>query len=122
MKKKNKKGVISLYISFILFAIILITLTAVFAPMGVRFNTAMFEAGQQILIESNESIQNISNPVIKAQIGSMIDSAVDAGVTSIEVNSDIFQYSWVIFIVLGGIIVFLSARRLVEVGGAGGFV
>jgi len=119
--KRNKKGVVGLYISFILFAFVLLTLAAIFAPIGVRFNTEMYKAGENILLQANSSIQDINDTVVKNQIEGIIDSAVTASTTNIEVNADIFQYSWVIFLVLGGIIVFLSARRLVEVGG-GGFI
>ena len=119
MKKLNKKGNITLYIVFIIMAIVIILITAVFAPMGVLFNVEMYKAGEQILLQANESISDINDTVIRAEIEDMIISAKDSASFNIEVNADIFKYSWVFIVILIAITIFLFSRRMVEYGNVG---
>ena len=112
-----------MYVIFMISAIIIVTVAGVLAPMGVLFNTKMMEAGVNILSIANESIQDIDDAGVRAAIGNATEQALDAGVSNIEVQSDLFQYSWVIVLILGAIIFFLATRRSIEVsGGGGGFI
>lgn len=116
---KNKKGFLSVFFAFIVLAIIIITISAVIAPMGVLFTTEMYKAGEGILNQSNESLEGITNPEIKEAIGGSINSAKQATMDNIEVNSDIFQYGWVLVLGLIAIVLFLLSRSIVEYGGRG---
>lgn len=123
MKKpfNNKRGVVALYVVFIISAITIVLISAVFAPMGVLFNTKMYAAGLDIMETANASIANISDPTIKAEVQATIQSAYNAADNNIDVNAALFQYGWILIIGLVAVIVFLYARSLVEYG-AGGFV
>jgi len=117
----NKRGQAVLYIYFFIAAIIIVVIAAVLAPMGVLFNSEMYEAGEDIMLKSQDSIADIDNVAVREQINASIQAGLDAGVNNIEVNAAIFQYSWVIVILLTGLIVFMQSRKLIEVG-AGGFI
>lgn len=117
----KKKGQVSFYFSFIIVALIVIVISAVLAPMGVLFNTRMYEAGEDILLQANASLSGINDPTVRAAIGNVTTEALDATVTNITVNSDIFQYGWILVIALAGIVIFIFTRRTIEYGG-GGFV
>ena len=117
----NKKASIGMYITFVITAIIIIVITGLIAPMGVMFSTQMYEAGEQILIDNNATIANINNAQVRQSIYNMTDEALGATHTNIEVNSDLFQYAWVIVLVLAGLIVFIYTRQVTEFR-AGGFV
>lgn len=117
----NKKGQVSIYVAFIIAAVFIVIISAVFAPMGVKFNTEMYRAGEKILASTNESIAQIQNETIRTEVMSAIHTAQLASVDNIEINADIFQYGWVVIIILVGLIVFLYTRRLTELG-AGGLV
>lgn len=121
MKKQNKKAQAVLYVFFIITAIIIVTIAAVLAPMGVLFNTKMYAAGEAILEDAQPDIDNINDANIRAAVNSSVAAAKQAGSTSITVNSSIFQYSWILILLITGLVVFLQARRLIEVG-AGGFI
>lgn len=114
---KNKKGSVTLMIVFFIAAVIIITITAVLAPMGVLFNTAMFTAGEDILNQSQPYIDDIKDTDIRNTINDVVTSAKAAGSDNIEVNANLFQYSWVFIIILTGLIIFLLTRRAVEYGG-----
>lgn len=114
--RNNKKGVVTLMIVFFISAIVIVLISSVLAPLGVLFNTKMYEAGDMILAYAQEDLDSISDANISSQIDSTIQEARDAGITNIEVNSDIFQYGWVIVLVLAAIVVFLFSRQLVEYG------
>ena len=108
-----------MFFAFIVLALLIVTISGVLAPMGVLFNTEMYKAGEMILNQSNGSISDIQNTEIKQQIGDNIKSATDATMTNIEVNSDIFQYGWVLMLALIAIVLFLMSRQMVEVGRGG---
>jgi len=118
---KNKKGAVSMYLTFIILATIIIVITGVFAPMGVQFGTEMFLAGQDILDTANDSIMQINNDTIRSSILSSVSAANSAASTNIEVNANLFQYSWVFVIIITALVLFLVTRRAVEYG-YGGFI
>ena len=117
----DKRGVVGYYITFFIVAIIIVTIAAVLAPMGVLFNTKMYEAGENILLLANDSIAGINDATVRQAIYNVTDQAFSATRTNIEVNADIFQYGWVLIICLVGLVIFLFTRRTVEFTG-GGFV
>jgi len=118
----GKKGSISLYISMMLAAIVLVLIAAVLAPMGVLFNSEMFQAGEMILERANDSIQGISDADVKTSVLDTVDKAYDASQYNMEINANFFRYSWVFVLILVGIMGFLYARTLVEYQRPGGFV
>jgi hypothetical protein len=119
---RNKKGQIALYLSFIIAAIFIVLITAVFAPMGTLINTKFYEAGEDILLRANESVGQINNQTVRDAYSDMISSATSATTTNIEVTTDLFQYAWILVVALTAIVAFLFTRRMIEYGSDGGFV
>ena len=115
-----KKAQVTMYVVFIFVAIIIVTIAAILAPMGVLFNTEMFKAGEDILLMANQSMESIQNATVKAAIQGSTGSAIDAAQNNIDVNNNIFQYSWIVILGIGGLVAFLYSRRMVEYGG--GFI
>lgn len=113
----NKKANVTLFFAFTIAAIVIVVFAAILAPMGVLFNAEAYAAGEMILQNANESIQDISDPTVKASVEDSIQSAFDASQNNIDVNASIFQYGWILIIVLVALVVFLASRRLVEYGG-----
>jgi len=122
IQMKNKKAQLTLYVVWFLSAIIILVVAAFLAPMGVLFNSELYKAGEEIMLDANESIQGIQNDSMRTQITAVITEALDAQENNIEINSDLFQYSWVFVLILSGIVVFLFTRRTVEFSYGGGFV
>jgi hypothetical protein len=112
---KNRKGQLTIYFVFIVTAIILVTITAVVIPLGVRINTEFYKAGAQLIADSNTSISSDSD--VKTSIQNTFSSAISAEQDNIEVGTGIFQYSWIIVLILLALILFLYSRRMIEVGG-----
>lgn len=115
----NKKGSIAIYMAFIITAVIIVVITAVFAPMGVLFNTKMYAAGEDIMLRANQSIEEINDATVKAAVRSNINNAFAAQENNIAINANLFQYSWVFIIGLSALVVFLYTRRLAEIQGGG---
>lgn len=121
-REHYKKGQITIFLVFIILAVTLLIVTAVVAPMGITFTEKMYEAGQNIMTDNNESLANIDDAGVRDQIRDSLNVAMDAQQDNIDVYSDIYQYGWIIALVLIGFVMFLYTRRLVEYGGYGGFV
>jgi hypothetical protein len=111
----NKKGNITLYVVFIFLGIIIITIGALVGPIGVKFNTEMISAGERILNSTNYN--DIQDPAIRASVQDVVTSAQNSAVTNIQVSGGLFQYSWLILLIILLLIIFLYSRQLVEVGG-----
>jgi len=87
--------------------------------MGVLFNSVMYTEGEEILGMANESIQNIQDASVKAAVQDNLDNAFAAAQNNIDINADLFQYSWLLMIGLAGLVVFMFTRRLVETNQGG---
>ena len=118
---KHKKGQVTLFLTFIVLAIFIVVLGALLAPMGVLFNAKMYEAGEEIMLDANVSIQNIADTDVRDSITAVISTGLEQTENNIDVNTSIFQYSWVILLLVTGLVVFLQSRRMVEYG-QGGFI
>jgi len=104
-----------MYFSFMVVSLLVVLVAAVLAPIGVRFNTEAYLAGQDILENTQPSIDLISDADVLASVNSTVNAAKSAATNNIEVNSNIFQYSWIFIILLAGLVVFLYTRRLTEI-------
>jgi len=120
-RKQRKKGQISLYISLAFIIFIIILLTGLFAPMGAFISSNFYLAGERLIIDSNATVQNISDANVKAALTATFNDASANAVTNIQVATNIYQYAWAILILLAALLAFLYARRLVEYG-QGGFI
>jgi predicted PurR-regulated permease PerM len=121
-KGKQRKGQISLYISLVFIIFIIILLTGLFAPMGAFIATNFYLAGEDLIIQSNATVQNIQDANVRAALEGTFGDAQDNAVTNIQVATNMYQYSWAILIFIAALLAFLSARRLIEYGGQGGFI
>lgn len=119
---KGKKGVMTLYISLFFIVVIILILAVFIAPMGIKFTSEVYAAGEDIMLSANETIQSIQNETVRTEINDMMNEALDSAEFNIQVNTDFFQYSWVFVILLAGIITFMYARQIVVFQGGGGFV
>lgn len=117
----NKRGQVAIYVMWFLIAAVIIVVAGVLAPMGVRFNTELYTAGEQILEDAGPSIDSIADDDVRAIIQESVSDAQSAGAENITNLSSMFQYGWIIVLILSAIVVFLFTRRMVEFG-AGGFI
>jgi hypothetical protein len=117
--KKYKKAQLTIWFVFIITAIIVITLTAVIIPLGVRINTEFYKAGADLIAQSNASISSISDADVKSELQATFAGAMSSEQDNITVGTNIFQYSWIVVLVIISLVLFLYARRMVEVGPGG---
>lgn len=113
----NTKGSVSFYMVFLYTAILIVIITAVFAPLGTNFGTEFYSAGADILNDSQENIRGLSDPDIKKAINDSLVQAQANQELNIKTNADIYKYGWIILIGLVAIGFFLYSRRINEVRG-----
>ena len=119
MLKRDKKGQVTLYLVIFIVAIVTVIIGSMVAPIGVRFSTVMYEAGEEILLDNNETIANINDATVRASIESMNREALSSTKSNIKVYTDIYKYSWIIALIAIGLIGFLYTRRLSELNATG---
>lgn len=117
---RNKKGQVMIYIVWFIAAITILIIAAVIAPLGVSMNSEFYAIGEQLMLDGNETIGGIQDATVKAEIQGVITEALSAQQNNINVNADIFQYSWIFVLIIGALVLFIFSRRLIETGG--GFV
>ena len=117
----KKKASITLFITFLIFAAIIIIIGAIAAPLGTRFATEMYVAGDKIILSANKSLSGIQNETIRNQISANLAAAQGQQLNNIEVATDLYQYSWLFVLILTALIIFIYTRSMVEVN-SGGFV
>jgi len=115
---KNKKGSITIFFVFIIMVTMIVLVSALFAPLGVKLTTDFYDKGEDLLIEANATASNIQDPAIKAQIQSMLGEGTSATVNNIEVFTGMYKYGWVIAVILTSLVLFLITRIRVETGGS----
>lgn len=113
---KGKKGTITIFIVFFFLAVIIVVLAGVLAPMGINFQTEIFEAGEDIIAMSNSSAQNIQDASVRAAVDGAVSQGSTNAANNIEVFNFIFRYGWVAAIMVLGLVVFLLTRQSVEQG------
>lgn len=117
------RGQASLYIVFLFLAFIIIIVGAIAAPIGARFSAEMFTAGANLLNDTRMNpVSQIDDPALRAQMEDLFDSATAAQSTNVEVSTGIYQYSWVIILILTAVVLFLVTRSLVAFSQRGGGV
>jgi predicted PurR-regulated permease PerM len=111
---KNKKGNITLYLSFFFIATVIVVLTSILAPLGTNISSKFYTAGDRMLAQNSGFIADISDEDIKAELNETFNSARDASENNIEVLSAIYKYSWVIVTLIVALGLFLYSRMQVE--------
>ena len=118
-KKKrfmNKKAQVTIYIYWFMGALLCLLLASVFAPMGVKMNTEFYAIGEEMMLDANYSVSQINNTEVKAHVEDTINTALGASQNNIDINANMFQYSWIFIIGISAVVVFLYTRQLVEYG------
>lgn len=121
-KKLSKKGNVTLYFVAIVVMILVILMTAFFAPMGALFSEQMYLAGEDVIDMALDDINSISDSGVRDAVNQSFVSAADSTTTNIAVSTALFQYAWLFLLAIVGIVVFLAARAIVEVNSSRGFV
>ena len=118
MKKKKylKKGVASIFLAYILLAVMLVFLFGICIPFMMAWYVQVYTAGQQILTDSNinAQISAIENETMRNTIQGVFTTSEESVATNIEILGFFFQYSWIIVIVVIVFMLFMRTRVLVE--------
>ena len=113
----GKKGNLTLYVISFFFGLIFVVVAGLLAPFGVLINTEIYQAGEMIMLQANDSLQNIQNDTVSERIQGVINSGLAATEDNIEVNNDVYQYGWIAFLIIFFVLVFLGARQIKETSG-----
>lgn len=114
-----KKGQATFYVLFFIFAIVIVLLTALLAPMATRFTTESIIAGERIMNNSADRLAGINDAGIRNSINNSIQGALANGDNNIAITAGAFKYIWILVVGLGALMLFLLVRQFVQVGNSG---
>ena len=116
---KYKKGAVTLYLIFIVSSLFILLIAAFAAPFGARFSSEVYAIGDDLIQEANETLEGISDASVKQNLQDSFSNALSATENNISLTTGMYQYSWLLFIGLTALIIFLFTRALVETRGGG---
>lgn len=114
-----RKAQAVLFVMFFVFAIVIVLLTALLSPMATRFTTESIVAGEKIMENSQDRLDQINDSAIRNSVNSSIQGALDNADNNIGITTGAYKYMWVLVVGLGALTLFLLARSFVQVGGGG---
>lgn len=113
-KKINSRGSVSYFFVFVILSVVLVTLFAFAIPLLQAIDTAFYEAGEDILLDANETASNIQNDNIRESIQANFQAQTESIPTQIDILSTFHQYGWIIIILAIVLVIFLITRQTVE--------
>lgn len=116
---KSLKSQVSIYLIFMIAAIFIILITAVFIPFGVLFNTRIYAASEKMILDANDTTQSIENETVRSSMQTIFAGSLGNINNNIEVNNALFRYGWIIALIIIGITLFMFTRALIEVNKGG---
>lgn len=112
----SKKG--QLAISIILFLVIgiLLIVGAIMSSIGTKFTIVGYNVGESILNTTQDDIDAITDPTIRAEVQGIIDQSKDNTLDSITIYSALYRFTPIIAVIIVVLVAFLISRRSVETG------
>jgi predicted PurR-regulated permease PerM len=114
---KEKRGVFSFVVAFLMVSILLLALFFAIIPVLINFNTKVSATAEKQFLDANENINALTDNEVKTELYASVNNAYDTIPSQTDILSVIFQYSWVIILAVLAFIWYLNARRTVEYGG-----
>lgn len=97
---------------FLILAFTIIIIGGLAGPIGARFSSEIFAVGEELLIETQQEVlPNINDPDIRNGLNASFNAAIASGTDNIEVATGLYEYAWIVLLVLTGIVVFLITRN-----------
>jgi len=120
----NERGNMSLYMMYLLAAIMGLLIFVLVIPLTQTINTEFYAAAEDMLIDANTTANDFNNVGIKTALQGSFQAQIDSIETSNDILSVFFQYAWAIVIFIVMLPMFLFGRQLVESrrGGGSGYV
>lgn len=110
----DDKGQISYVFVFLFVAVLLLVIFAVLSPLMQNFSTQTYLAGEMLITDANEYVENIQDDGVKASLLQTFQAQKEATPTNIEILGLFFQYGWLVIILAILAIIFIAARKTVE--------
>ena len=112
--RSNNQAVLSFFLMFIFLAAIGVFLFSIGIPFTIDFSTELINAGDDIISNTINKVNDIDNPEIRERLTATLNNAQEAKSTNIEILSFFYQYAWVWIILLITFVIFIGVRKIVE--------
>lgn len=116
---KNENAVLGFFLAFIFSAVMLVFLFSFAIPFLTSFTVDLYVAGDSVIANAEEELDNIQNVTIRNQIKGNLQNMQAATQENIDYLSFFYQYGWVFVILIITFTFFMLARSIVETKGYG---
>jgi hypothetical protein len=113
----GQRGIMSYMIALIIIITLMLILWAVVLPLLQQIQVTTFSAQQNIMSDTNETIQALPNSTTKTAILTSFNAGLNSAETNFDIISFFIQYWWVFLLVIVSFGTYLLARRNVEFQG-----
>lgn len=104
-----KKGNASLYIIFIFLAVTMVMLFAFATSVNSVLLANLMLGADQILLNTNNSINDINNAAVKTAVQGALSTSKAAGIDTYETNNNLYRFGWIFFLIIATIVIYLLA-------------
>lgn len=114
----NQTGNLAFVFVYIVMFILMIFLFVFFAPIAQNFTVHSFNVSYQLIEDSNDTVQGISDTAQKGQIEGILTDQQDNLVFQIDLLGSLNKYAGIIILVISAIALVLLTRSVVQRQGA----
>lgn len=111
---KDDHGSLSFGIIFVFLFIILVFFFSFAVPFMMTINTALYEAGEDVLDQGNDTAGLINDAGVRDSIQGIFSTTETSFVEQITILGMFAQYGWLIVLFVIMLIIVIIARRQVE--------
>ena len=118
----KKKGQVMYFFTFIIVIVFISIIAAIAIPAGVELTDKVYEIGDSLLRQSNDTVKTIVDDTLREGMQPSINAAIASTNTNNLLINQMQIWVWIIMIMLAGLIIFMAAQGdiLVQQRSSGG--
>lgn len=110
----DERGFIAYAVIFFVLLVFLIFMFAFIIPVSLNINTKMYVSGEDQLNDALDSISQIQDENVQADLNATVLAARDGSIEGVGVLAFFIQYSWIFIVVVIVFVVVMLAQQNVQ--------
>lgn len=111
----NTKGNFSLFV-LLLMSLGVLVAAIIVSQIGSGMTSKIYQTMEPFIQSQVNETYNLSDQNVAAAVRTAYQGSVDSSTTNIEFFQTFYQYSWLIFLIIVGLIFLLRSRQITQTG------